>query len=303
MIFLNAHREGSIGKIKMAKIRRSKTKKFQKSKRKKSVVRVSLPKKPSKPPSDFKNISILLHGEKKIGKSSLFVQEPNAFFLEFDPLQPYKILQRQVPDWPHFLAYIDLLETNPGNVETVILDGVDICYQACFDWCCTKLVIQHPHDEDDYGRSWKFIRTEFEKAMLRVLNLEGIAARFISHSKWTKVESHTGKKINKLVPFLTTQAEEVLGGRVDLWAAYQYSGKRRILTIKGDETISAGHRIDEQFRTPDGEPIEEIYMGKSPKEAYKNLLEAFDNEQIYTTVDELDLKKKKKKRKVRVKIR
>jgi len=285
----------------MAKIRRSQTKRFQKSKRKKSVVQVSLPKKPSKPPSDFKNISILLHGEKKIGKSSLFAQEPNAFFLEFDPLQPYKILQRQVPDWSHFLAYIDLLEADPQGVETVIVDGVDICYQHCFDWCCTKLVIQHPHDENDYGRSWKFIRNNFERAMLRVLNLEGISARFIAHSKWQETETHSGKKIDKLVPFLTAQAEECLGGRIDLWAAYQYSGKKRILTIKGDETISAGHRIDEQFRTPDGEPIQEIYMGKSPKEAYANLLQAFGNRQNYTVLDEMEPKKKKKKVRVRIK--
>lgn len=285
----------------MAKIRRSQTKRFQKSKRKKSVVQVSLPKKPSKPPSDFKNISILLHGEKKIGKSSLFACEQNSFFLEFDPLQPYKILQRQVPDWPHFLAYIDLLEKDPQGIETVILDGVDVCYQHCFDWCCKKLVIQHPHDENDYGRSWKFIRTEFEKAMLRVLNLEGIAARFISHSKWTEVESHSGKKIDKLVPFLTAQAEEVLGGRVDLWAAYQYSGKKRILTIRGDEHISAGHRIDDQFRTPSGQAIEEIYMGTNPKQAYANLLQAFNNRQDYVVLNETEPKKKKKKIRVRIK--
>ncbi len=93
-------------KKQMAKVKRSKFKLRSSSKRKqgKKSVHVSIPKKPTTPPVDIKNISILLHGEKKIGKTSLFAQEPGAFFLEFDPLQPFKILQKQVPDWPHFLA-------------------------------------------------------------------------------------------------------------------------------------------------------------------------------------------------------
>jgi hypothetical protein len=96
---------------------------------------------------------------------------------------------------------------------------------------------------------------------------------------------------------LTAQAEEVLGGRVDLWAAYMYSGRKRILVIKGDERISAGHKIDEQFRTPDGIPVEEIYMGKSPQQAYKNLIAAFNNEQTYTVLDEMKMKGGKKQSK------
>ena len=170
----------------MAKVKRSKIKLKNHSrslKPKKKSIQVSIPKKPTEPPTDIKDVSIFLHGEKKIGKTSLFAQESGAFFLEFDPLQPYKIRQVQISDWPHFIAYLDLLEKNSGDVETLIIDGVDIAYQICFDWCCQKLVISHPHDENDYGRSWKFIRNEFEKAILRVLNLPDISARFIAHSK------------------------------------------------------------------------------------------------------------------------
>lgn len=264
----------------MAKVTRSKLKKLQYKKKhtRKKAVSVSIPTKASKPPSDFRDISIFVHGEKKIGKTSLFAQEDGAFFLEFDPLQPFAIRQKHIPDWPHFIAYIDLLEEDPSDVKTLILDGVDIAYKLCFDWCCQKLVITHPHDEKDFGRSWSFIRDNFEKAMLRILNLEAISARFISHSKWQETETYTGNTVEKLVPFLTSQAEEVLGGRCDAWFAYMYSGKQRLLVVKGSETISAGHRVDGQFLTTDGDPLEEIDMGSGPKEAYQNLLKGFNNE-------------------------
>lgn len=285
--------------VKISTVRKKKT-----SKKAKKIIKVSIPKRPTKICTDFRRYSFMLHGEKKIGKTTLFANEKGAFFLEFDPLQlSLAIKQKHVPDWPHFLAYIDLLETNPDDVQTVIVDGADIAYQACFNWSCMKMAITHPHDENDYGKSWNFIRAEFESAVLRLLalNEDGIATRFICHSKWAEIKTRGGGKTDKLIPFLTSQAEEVLNGRIDIWAAYTYVEKKRVLIIEGDEEIGAGHRVDGRFLTPDGEAIKEIYMGKSSKQAYDNLLEAFNNEQIHTTIDEMTPKKKKKKLKVKIK--
>jgi len=288
----------------MAKIKISTTKKRKKTKKKKARIVVSIPKRPTKICTDFRLYSVLVHGEKKIGKTTMWQHEEGAFFLEFDPIQlSLAIRQKHVPDWPHFLAYIDLLEKEPEDVKTVIVDGADIAYQACFNWSCMKMAITHPHDENDYGKSWNFIRAEFESAVLRLLSLNeiGIATRFVCHSKWAEIKTRGGSKTEKLIPFLTSQAEEVLNGRIDIWAAYTYIEKKRVLIIEGDEEIGAGHRVDGRFLTPDEEAIQEIYMGKSSKEAYNNLLEAFNNEQTYTTIDEMVPKKRKKK--LRVKIR
>ena len=59
-----------------------------KTKPKKKTIKVTIPARVSKPPSEFCKISVFLHGEKKIGKTSLLGREPGAFFLEFDPEQP-----------------------------------------------------------------------------------------------------------------------------------------------------------------------------------------------------------------------
>jgi len=292
----------------MAKIKISSTKAGTKitKRKKKTPIKVSIPTKVSRISQSLRDYSILLHGEKKIGKTTLWAQEKKAFFLMFDPLQKaMAIRQRHVKSWPHFLAYIDLLETGKEDVETVIVDGTDIAYHLCFKWSCEKLAIVHPHDENDYGQSWNFIRNEFEQAMLRLLalNEKGIAPRFNCHSKWAEVKKRGGGKIEKLVTFLTSQAEEVLNGRIDLWAAYTYMDKKRVLIIEGDEEIGAGHRIDTFFQTPDGESIVEIDMGRSPKQAYQNLLKAFANEQTYTTIDEMVPKKKKKSKRKKLKIK
>lgn len=289
----------------MARVKVNTVKKRKKTK-KKQIIKVSIPKRPSKISTDFRLFSVLVHGEKKIGKTTMWAHEKGAFFLEFDPVQlSLAIRQKHVPSWPHFLAYIDLLEKNLDDVRTVIVDGVDIAYQLCFNWSCEKMAITHPHDENDYGKSWNFIRAQFENAVLRLLSLneQGIATRFISHSKWAEIKTRGGGKQDKLVPFMTSQAEEVLNGRIDIWAAYTYDENKRVLILEGSEEIGAGHRCDGRFLTPDGEAIQEIYMGKSSKEAYNNLLEAFNNEQTYTTVDEMTSKKKKKKKKLKVKIR
>ena len=287
----------------MAKIKRSELKRASRRKLRirkgRASIKVSIPRKCTVPSTDIRDYSILIHGEKKIGKTTLFAQEKDAFFLEFDPEQKaLPIRQRHVPDWQHFMAYLELMEQKPDNIRTLILDGTDVCYQACFDWCCKKLAITHPHDERDYGKSWQFIRKTFEDAMLRVLSLENVAARFICHSKWAEVENHSGDTVDKMIPYLTSQAEEVLNGRIDLWGAYVYHGKGRILVVQGNETIGAGHRIDGQFRTPEGDAVAEISMGRSPEEAYRNLLTAFNNEQEnILSVAEKSKKKKKNKRK------
>ena len=289
----------------MAKIRRTKRTEGKKAKtasalrkppgksalkRTTGAVDVDLPTQKSEVADDIRLFSLLIHGEKKIGKTSLFAQEEGALFLEWDPEQKaLSIFQRQVPDWRHFLGYVKLIEeqVNAGTFDfrTVVVDGVDQMYSACFAYTCKRLGIVHPHDEDDFGKSWRAIKTEFKEGFLRLMKLPGIATRFICHSAWREVKSRNGVKIDKLVPTLTGQAEEALVGEVDLWGAYLYDGAERVLVIKGDEMTGAGHRIDQWFCTPDGEMVQEIPMGASAGEAYVNLNAAFNNEQTFVSLE------------------
>jgi len=259
----------------------------------KSPVVVELPDTPSELSNDMRDYSMLIHGDKKIGKTSLLAKEPGAYFLEFDPEQrALSILQTQIPDWRTFVAYLNELDARAraGNLayRTVVVDGVDIMYHACFAHMCKALGIEHPHDENDYGKSWNKIKAEFERAVRQVLNLPGVSARFICHSHWKEIKTRGGGETEKLVPILTKQAEEVLVGLVDIWAAYTYDGKERVLVIKGDEQIGAGHRVDHRFRTPSGDLVYEIPMGGSAEQAYENMLCAWNNEQPFADLASRD---------------
>lgn len=230
---------------------------------------------------------MLIHGEKKIGKTTLASEGGRVLFFQCDPKQrSYRRLEVHLPDWATFLAGLKALEANfrSGNklqYERVVLDGADTWYRLCMNYTCTKLGIEHPSDED-WGKGYDAVRQEFSKAVDRLLALP-CGVWFIAHSHWKPIETRNSKrKIDKLVPLLGKMPEEVLNGKVDAWLAYDYSEEQRVLVIQGSEQIGAGHRLDQpgnpHFRHREtGEPLTEISMGSSAAEAYANLVAAFSN--------------------------
>jgi len=279
-------RNAKLARSKKAAVRKPRAKAAHKPTKSK----VQLPDEPSKPSTRFEDYSLLIHGEKKIGKTSLFSQEERALFLMWDPPQKsLSILQLQMRDWDDFIEAIDQLyarwEKNELSYKTIVVDGVDIMYASCFEWVCGKLGIVHPTDENDFGKSWNRIKREFADQITRLLMLP-CKTRFLCHSQWREVKTRDGGSVDKLQPLLSGQAEEVLVGLVDLWGAYCYDESDRALVIVGDESIGAGHRIDHRFRVAGSkEAVVDVPMGKSAKEGYTNLLRAFNNNQPWTGIE------------------
>ena len=270
------------------------------------AIQIELPTELSTPSTDIRDFSFLIHGDKKVGKTSLFAQEEGTLFLNCDPAQKGKALfQMTIEDqtvnddhgtlkvsaWDYFVKILAKLEAETAKkgkcpYRTLVIDGVDLLYDYAFEGTCRTLGIEHPNEENDYGQSWKKIKNAFRDVLLRILKLRGCAARFICHSTWKEIKRRDGSKMEKLAPLLGGSAEELLVGLVDASFAYTYEDKKRVLVISGDERISAGHRIDGQFQTPGGEPVVEIPMGYSAEEAYQNFVKAFNNEQPYTNLAE-----------------
>ena len=261
---------------------------------------VTLPKKTIKPVTNFNDFSFLFHGEKKIGKTTLAMEGGRILFLQFDPPQrAYERMEILCKSWETFLASIRALEKADAPYDRVVVDGADVCYHLCEKFVCEKLVIDHPSDEP-WSKGWTLLKREFSEAVDRLLTID-CGVWFICHSTWKEIDirSH-GKvvgKLEKLVPKLPGTAEEILNGRVDGWFAYDYEGSKRVLIIQGDERTGAGHRLDQDgyphFRSGNGDAIERISMGKSPKVAYKRLVSAFNNE--YTPPKKKSLMKKGRK--------
>jgi hypothetical protein len=246
------------------------------------TVKVSLPESPTEPSGSLNDFSVLIHRVKKIGKTSLALQGGRSLLLQFDPPQiAYRRMEILCPDWKTFKAALQQLEARAaeGNFpyDRVVIDRADMWYKHCEYWVMEKLAISKM-SEEAFGGAWQMAEREFTEAVDRVLRLP-CGKWFLCHSMEEAEENRHGEEIIKLKPNLNKRADAVLNGKCDGWFAYVYEGKRRALVVRGDDRTGAGHRIDGHFLTRTGKRVKAVDMGRSPEEAWKNFLAAFNNKQ------------------------
>jgi len=244
-------------------------------KRKEPELGLRLPEDKSLPQDSLSAYSILIFGKKKIGKTTLAAQFPDVLFLMCEPGgRALSIRQVQVRNWGEFEGYV-ALAIKDKKTKTIVVDTTDFAYEYCFQYVCEQMAIEHPSDES-FGKGWSGVRKEFTAVIGDLLHSnKGII--FISHSKDTEFKTRRNESFSKVVSSMPGQAKDVLEGLVDIWACYDYDGRRRVLIIGGNDEVDAGHRVERRFKYPNGEPIEVIPMGRSPKEAYRNFVQAFFN--------------------------
>jgi hypothetical protein len=250
-------------------------KRFKSTREEQDALELQLPKNKSVPSKDPRDYSWLIYGRKKIGKTTLAAQFEDALFLMCEPGgKALSIRQVGIRNWSEFRGYVDLA-IEDEDTRTIIVDTTDLAYAYCLEYVCDKLAIEHPADEA-YGKGWNAVRKEFVSVINKLLH-SGKGVVFISHSKDEEFKTRHSDTFHKTVSSMPGQAKDVLEGLVDIWANYDYDGRRRVLIIGGSEEVDAGNRIEGRFVYPDGSPIDRIPMGSSPKEGYKNLIAAFNN--------------------------
>ena len=232
-------------------------------------------------------------GRKKIGKTSFAIEGSEEFVIQFDkPQIAYELREHCPKSWTEFESVLKALEAAAASGQfkynRVVIDGMGEWYTMCQLWACKEFGVDHP-SEAGYAKCWHKIRDTFTDAVNRLLRLQ-ITAKcglvFIAHAEWKEIKTRTGLTIEKMVPAVPSRCEEVVGGKVDGWFVYDYTGEHRVLTLLGDETMEAGHRIDGRFLTKDGRRIREVVMGGSPREAMDAFVAAFNNQQDYATYKE-----------------
>lgn len=234
----------------------------------------SLPTEPSTPADDMGAYSWLIFGEKKIGKTTLASMFDNALFLMTEPgAKALSVYQVAVPNWITAREALRALKSDT-QFSTVVVDTVDLAFKMCEKHVCQKMAIDHPSDED-WGRGWSAVRDEFAQWVQQLMLLDkGVV--FISHATEREVKTRSGQKYDRIQPTMANQARDIIEGMVDIWAYYTYEGSQRVLIIRGDEHVSAGHRLQKNFRY-NGAELTKVDMGTSPNEAFSNLVKAFNN--------------------------
>lgn len=240
---------------------------------------LSLPTEKSSPQDNLGDYTWLIYGEKKIGKTSLAAQFPDALFMMFEPGgKGLSIYQKPLTSWAEFKEYVNLLRADPSErFKTVVIDTVDIAYDQCMEYVGKRSGFSHPGEMNDFGKSWQMVSREFTKVINDLVHT-GRGVMFLSHAKESEFQEATGAKHNKIIPTMSNQARNFVTGFVDVIAYYGYYGSERLLTIRGSDTVDAGHRVDGKFLVQDSdERVFSIPMGNSPSEGYSNIQTAFDN--------------------------
>lgn len=254
------------------------------------TAKLSLPTKKNTPANSLGDLSILLYGREKIGKTSFSAQFAEALFLLFEPGgKDLSIYARMVKDWKEFLGYIELLEKNLDMFKTIIVDTADLCYKLCEEYMLKKLLIQHASDED-FGKGWSLMRDEFSRAIVRLLKT-GRGVIFTSHAVEKEIKTRKGQKYDRVMPTMSKQAREILEPIVDVWAYMEYDEDgNRMLHLRGDAQIQAGHRLQNHFIG-----VDKVPMGKTAEEAYANFVDAFNNNITFPISGEVAAEEKTKK--------
>jgi hypothetical protein len=267
----------------------------------KVTVDVDLPEDMTEPVDELGQATILIHGEKKIGKTTLASQFGDNLVLAFEVgYKGLRLFKTDVPDWDTARALVKKLRKDE-RFSTITVDTAEKSFKRCEEWSNKKLGITHA-SEEDWGKGWASIRNNYEKFIDDITH-SGKGVILISHSHEQEVKKRNGDVFDRVVSSMSRPARETVEGIVDIWCYYGYEGSRRMLTIVGDDYVSAGHRFSERFRTPDGTPIRRIDMGGDEKEAYKNFLAAWNNEYEPDSEDDLVIEARPKKKRSRFTLR
>jgi len=192
-----------------------------------------------------------VYGKPKIGKTTFASQFPEALFLVTEPgTKGLSLFEEEIVSWVKFLKVIGGLQREKDHYKTVVIDTVDRLYDLCMNHVCARLGIPYPGvDEkgrDDYGKSWRDVRTEFLDAILKITQT-GRGIIFVSHDTEATIRSRSGGEYDRVIPSMSKQARLVVVKLADivLYADYFRTTKGKVIRAfmcTGDETVLAGHR-------------------------------------------------------------
>jgi hypothetical protein len=173
-----------------------------------------LPTQKTPPKPDLADLTVLVYGATKIGKSTWCSGAQDAIFLSTEPgLNSLEVFQVPIRSWDELLAACGELAEGNHQFKTVIIDTVDNAFRMCAEHVCRKFKVEHESDLG-FGKGYALITNEFQR-VLNKLAFMPYGLYLISHSLNIEVETRTGK-YTKTVPTLPEKARKIVLGLVDM---------------------------------------------------------------------------------------
>ena len=127
-----------------------------------------LPTKTTPQKQNLADLTVLVYGRSKIGKSTWCSHSDGALFLATEPgLNALDVYQVPIRSWDELLASCGEIAEGKHPFKTVIIDTVDNAYRMCSDYICTKFKIEHESDLG-YGKGWALINNEFHRVLTKM---------------------------------------------------------------------------------------------------------------------------------------
>jgi hypothetical protein len=173
-----------------------------------------LPTKKTPPKQDLSNLTVLVHGPTKFGKTTWASQAPDVLFLATEPgLNHLDAFQVPIATWEDLLAACQEIAEGKHAFKTIIIDTIDNAYRACVDYICRKHKIEHESDFG-YGKGYALVNNEFQRVITKLAFLP-YGLILISHCVEKEIETRTGKH-TRVVPTLPDKARKFVVGLVDM---------------------------------------------------------------------------------------
>ena len=210
---------------------------------------ITLPTQKSKPQFSMSNLSMLLYGAPKIGKSTFCSRAENALFIATEPglnhLETYNI---RVNSWREFLEAMALIAKGNHPFKTIVIDTVDKLCDFCEQELCAQNNVVSLSDFA-FGKGYALYKTEMSRVFQKVFALN-MGVILTSHTQLTDVDTPQGR-ITRWTPTFPKRIQDVIIPMVDIIGFAQNvvslneKGERveeRVLQTKTSSLWEAGDR-------------------------------------------------------------
>lgn len=174
----------------------------------------TLPTEKTKPKQSITELTTLLYGPPKIGKSTFCSQAEDPLFLATEAgLNHLEVFQIPIATWPDFLDCCRMIAEGNHQFKTIVIDTIDNLYKFCSQYTLQKHNLQHESDAA-YGKGYALVNGAFERA-LTALSLLPYGLIMTSHAAEKEVKVPTGTE-QRIVPTLPNSARKIVMGMADL---------------------------------------------------------------------------------------
>jgi hypothetical protein len=217
-------------------------------------------------------LTVLIFGDPKSGKSTFCSNVSNALFLDTDNAGTkfLPVFRQDCNSWEDIQNTLRELKDTQHNFKTIVLDTVSNAIRYCRQYVCKSRGFVHESDDTKgFGRLWDLTKTEFLKMTQFIRGNLGMGLWFVSHAD-IKMRKIDGKDRPVTAISLSNTFGELVTAMCDVICYIDNDGSQRKLRVVPQDTLEVGDRTRK---------LTKDICFTSEKEAYDLFVSAFNKQE------------------------